>query len=361
MIDYSPRAFLKKAQHVWSRALSGVHGLRGRKTESSAFGFAPAVPDAVQTQSFLRSLQDLTQDDISAELPAAKRKRLRPAEIVRYSLLAVCSVTFCISFFWILRSLYYYQQGDQIYSDLEQTLNSLVQENSSGTRKLRAVSPSAGMSDLFTAFQSDGNGSEIISSGNNAEVEAMRTKINYLKGINSDSVGWITINNTQINYAFVQGTDNAYYLSNSINNKYLPQGTIFMDYHNSRNLSENRNTVLYGHNMTNGSMFHDVERYLNESFFRNNPYIKLATMDGIYTYKVFAIYEANMYYRYFGTFFESDTDFLRFAEEMRSNSLFKQEGITFNASSKILTLSTCTNGYHTQRYALQAVLVSIEQ
>jgi sortase B len=111
--------------------------------------------------------------------------------------------------------------------------------------------------------------------------------------------------------------------------------------------------------MTNGLMFKNVTKYLDEKFFNENANIEIATLEGIYTYEVFAIYQTDKYYSYIKTDFTSHKQFVEFANEMKSNSLFERKGIEFTETDRIITLSTCTNGYYNDRYCLQAKLISV--
>ena len=158
----------------------------------------------------------------------------------------------------------------------------------------------------------------------------------------------------------MQYIDNDHYLNRAPNGKYLPAGSIFVDYRCSKKLLENYNTVIYGHRMSNGSMFGGLLNFNDEQFFEENRYITLSTPNGIYTYLIFAFYQTDMYYRYIQTYFKTPDHFLSFAKEMQGNSLYYREGVEFSETSRILTLSTCKGGFNnTLRYTVQAVLVDI--
>lgn len=139
----------------------------------------------------------------------------------------------------------------------------------------------------------------------------------------------------------------------------MPAGSIFVDYRCSDTIMKNHNTVIYGHNMINGLMFNNVTKYLDEKFFNENPYIEISTPDGIYKYEVFSIYQTDMYYSYIKTDFTSHRQFVEFAYEMKANSLYERKGMEFSETDRIVTLSTCTNGYYTNRYCLQAKLIDV--
>ena len=196
----------------------------------------------------------------------------------------------------------------------------------------------------------------------NEEFERMRAMLNYYKStVNEDTVGWVKAENTNIDYIVMQSEDNEYYLNNNYKGEYLPAGTIFVDYRCSDNLYRNHNTILYGHNMYNGSMFHDVEKYLEEDFFNENPYVTMTTVDGIFTYEVFSVRKVSMYDDYITTGFPTHQDFVDFAYRMKELSLYQRPGIEFVEDDRILTLSTCTNLIQSERYCLQAKLIKVEK
>ena len=94
-----------------------------------------------------------------------------------------------------------------------------------------------------------------------------------------------------------------------------------MDSRNSTDLSENRNTVIYGHNMSDGSMFASLHDFRKRQVFYNTM-IEIATLDGIYVYKPFSVHDADAYDNYFETNFVSDADFVSFVSQMAAISIY---------------------------------------
>jgi sortase B len=189
----------------------------------------------------------------------------------------------------------------------------------------------------------------------NEELEKMRAGLMSLAQINPDVYGWITVEGTNINYPLVQGEDNDHYLNHAYTGDYLPIGSIFVDFRCEESITRNFNTVIYGHNITTGAMFHDVTKFFKDEYF-NGTYIYVYTLDGIYVYEPFSIYKTREDYNYFRTAFSSVEKFVEFAEELRDNS-DKAKDVTFGKNDRILTLSTCTNIVQSERYALHARLV----
>jgi len=189
----------------------------------------------------------------------------------------------------------------------------------------------------------------------NEELEKMRAGLRALAQSNPDVYGWITVEGTNINYPLVQGEDNDYYLNHAYTGEFLPIGSIFVDFRCEDSITRNFNTVIYGHNITNGSMFHDVTKFSRKEYFEDT-YIYIYTLDGIYVYEPFSFYKTSYDYNYFRTGFTSAEDFIGFAEELSGNSTLKKD-VTFDKNDRIITLSTCTNIVQTERYALHAMLI----
>ena len=182
-----------------------------------------------------------------------------------------------------------------------------------------------------------------------------RAKVQRLKEMNPDAVGWITIPGTGIEYPVVQTEDNSYYLQKNFT------GAIFMECSNSKTVSENVNTVIYGHNMEGGMMFNRLTRYLDEDFFYENRYIYLDSNEGTCVFEIFSVFKANEKDNYFYSFFNSERDFVDFCYEMKYKSVFPVDEIEFEEGDRIITLSTCTNENQKERYAVQGKLIRIEK
>lgn len=175
-----------------------------------------------------------------------------------------------------------------------------------------------------------------------------------LLAINPDVVAWIYIEGTNINYPVVQGDDNSYYLSRLVNGTYNGAGTIFMDYRNERDLSD-RNTVLYGHHMKNGSMFQQITKYKDQAFYDEHPICLIMTPDGNYKLEFFAGYVTNMNTQAWKMEFESDEEYAQWLENACNQSAFVSS-VNPTAQDKVMTLSTCTYEYSDARFVLVGIL-----
>ena len=164
---------------------------------------------------------------------------------------------------------------------------------------------------------------------------------NELKEINKNTVGWIQVNGTNINYPFVQVDNNKYYLTHSFDNSYNSAGWVFLDYRNSLE-NMNKNTIIYAHGRLDNSMFGSLRNILKSNWLKNknNFVIKLSTEYQNTLWQVFSVYKIPTTNDYIKVEFSNDKNYLEFL-----NMLKERSAHDFNTSitekDNILTLSTC--------------------
>lgn len=166
-----------------------------------------------------------------------------------------------------------------------------------------------------------------------------------LSSINSDVCGWIQVNGTNINYPFVQTTNNDYYLTHSFYKDFNEAGWVFLDYRNNIQ-SLHQNTIIYAHSRIDTTMFGSLKKLLNSNWYndKNNHIIKLSTKKQNTLWQVFSVYHIPTTSDYLKIDFDSPEQFSNFAKMLQDRSVY-----SFNTSvdgnDKILTLSTCySNG-----------------
>lgn len=177
-----------------------------------------------------------------------------------------------------------------------------------------------------------------------------------LKEKNAETGGWITIDGTAIDYPVVQAGDNSYYLNHDFNNNQSIQGSIFMDYRNQMDI-EDQHTILYGHNMKNGTMFHDLNKYKEESFLNEHTYVTYYGQRGYYKWEIFSTYNTDPTSDYLQTEFDSGEQYVSFINQLVSQSDFAYNGEPFSEEDQILTLSTCSEGVKNGRRVVHARLI----
>ncbi len=162
-----------------------------------------------------------------------------------------------------------------------------------------------------------------------------------------DIIGWLNLPDTAINYPVTQTGDNEYYLHHLYDGTYNKVGCLFADYENKADFSD-RNTIIYGHNMRDGSMFAALNEYDAQSYFDGHPQMYLVTPDGGYVMEVFSAFEAKPAESGSDTSpwrlsWKDDGAYTTWLSEMAGRSVIETD-VTVTSSDKVLTLSTCTPG-----------------
>ena len=189
------------------------------------------------------------------------------------------------------------------------------------------------------------------------KMKLINVDFNELKSTNSDTVGWIQVGGTNINYPFVQTTNNDYYLEHSFYKKNNHAGWVFLDYRNNINKLD-KNTILYAHSRVNGTMFGSLKNILKSGWLNNpdNYIVKMSTEKENTLWQVFSVYSIETTSDYIQVVF-SDKSFEKFA-----NNLIERSQHNFNTNitknDNILTLSTCFSD--TEKLVLHAKLIKKE-
>ncbi|GHV38714.1 SrtB family sortase [Clostridia bacterium] len=172
---------------------------------------------------------------------------------------------------------------------------------------------------------------------------------------NQDIVGYLRIPNTSIDYPVLQSDDNEYYLHKNIYGQTIKSGSIFLDYENDI-LKDDYNMILYGHNMKERVMFHDLRNYQSKSYWENHRYITFNTLYEDMTWEIFSFYETHVSFYYYQAVFSDSAEFFKLAEKMKAKSMY-DTGVTISPDDRVLTLSTCTNVHGDTRFVVNAKLV----
>lgn len=195
------------------------------------------------------------------------------------------------------------------------------------------------------------------------ETEQIPVDFEKLQEMNPDVYAWMAIPGTAIDYPVVQHeNDNAYYLTHAADNTECAEGSIYTEKYNRKDF-EDINTVIYGHNMRNGSMFRDLLKYKDRSYFDTHKDIVIYTPDAELRYTVFAAYtydDRHLLRSFDFSEPEVAENYLERILNIREMDACVDTEAALHADDRILTLSTC-NGNNRERYLVQAVLVSEEE
>lgn len=180
------------------------------------------------------------------------------------------------------------------------------------------------------------------------ETNMLNINFNELKKKNKDTIGWIKVNGTNVNYPVVQTNNNEYYLKHAYDGSNNKAGWIYLDYRNNIN-NLDKNTIIYGHGRVDKTMFGSLRSIMTESWYnnKNNHIVTLATPNNNTLWQVFSVYKIKAESYYITTKFPNDDAFVKFTSELTKRSKFNFN-TNVNASDKILTLSTCLDSHGTR-------------
>ena len=257
---------------------------------------------------------------VSAELDEYVKDELKRREKRRKLTIVLCSVgaVFCLGYFGVY--LWFNQRTDDTYRELSRLREQPVRAE---------VTPEP----LFTLDEQP-------------EPKEVLDEYKNLLNKNKKLIGWIKIDDTNIDYPVMQTTDNVYYLEHNLNQEYDKNGSIFMD-KDCNVLKPSTNYIIYGHHMKSGNMFGKLDLYEDEDYCREHPYIQFDTIYEKGTYEVMYVFRSRVYseeeivFKYY-QFIDanSEQEFNSYMSEMESMSLY-DTGVRAEYGDQLLTLSTC--------------------
>lgn len=175
-------------------------------------------------------------------------------------------------------------------------------------------------------------------------------KLTRLYAQNDETVGWLYIPGTNINTPVVQHENNDFYLTNNYYGSYTKYGCVYADYRCQRK-TLSKNTVIYGHDMSCGMAFYDLNRYEDIEWYKKNPKIIYHTLNGTYTFLIYTAFLTSTQTKddggYMFNFIEpnmTDSSFAGFIEQVNQRALYTT-AVDLNSSDKIINLSTCNYTY----------------
>ncbi len=285
-------------------------------------------------------------------------KRRKTVNALFMAVIGVCAAVLVVCIVLIARNLSDKERGREVYDEAAERFDpeAILDEDASQTEddeiplslyeKLKKMSE-----------KKDDTNEESGESG--VSLDNLRASITWLKQINDDVVGWIYVEDTTINYPLMRSTngDDDYYLDHAYNGEYLSVGSIYMVSNCDPVPTNNYNTLIYGHNVVGGAMFHDVMKFLEQDFFDTHK-VFIYTLDGVYVYQPFSIYKTTSDYKYIQTQFYNEQEYLDYAAEMKSNSSLYSD-LSISSGDTMITLSTCTGTgvVSNARYSLHAKLI----
>lgn len=263
-----------------------------------------------------------TTSKLSKELDAYVREELKRREKRRRLMTAFCTVVAVCCLGYVGVYTWFSHRTDRTYQELSELKEKPVVGN---------VTTETGP--LFTTDEQP-------------EPKEVLAEYKNLLNKNKKLIGWLKIDDTNIDYPVMQTSDNVYYLDHNLNQEYDKNGSIFMD-RDCDVLKPSTNYIIYGHHMKNGSMFGKLDLYEDENYCKEHPYIRFDTIYEKGTYEVMYVFRSRVYseeeivFKYY-QFIDanSEQEFNSYMSEMAEMSLY-DTGVTAEYGDQLLTLSTC--------------------
>ncbi len=306
---------------------------KGKRTTKTVQKKAKVKPQIAKTQS---------NNSVDTELEAIVQEELRKRERRRKLTVVCCCVLAigCLGYFGIYSyDNYKVSSSNEKLSELKD--KPLIQKNDSAT---------------------------VIHYTQDGEVEAKEVLDEYKNLLNKNKklIGWVKIDDTNIDYPVLQTSDNEYYLDHNMNQEYDRNGSIFMD-KDCDVLKPSTNYILYGHHMKSGQMFGKLDLYENESYFKEHQYIQFDTIYEKGIYQVMYVFRSRVYseqdivFKYY-QFIDalSEQEFDSNMQEMAKMSLY-DTGVTAQYGDQLLTLSTCDYQEKDGRFVVVAKKVAAKE
>ncbi len=302
----------------------------------------------------------MEENNYKTEKTALRRKK-NPLWNLSYLLLVVAAVS---GYLWYTEERQY-SVGADVYNEVAHQYTTF-HENRPPEAAPEAFPTAVSLAAVSGSGNPDNSGvtsgrSEVVNPYQ-AELDWIRSRysVNFeeLQKINPQTVGWIFNEDLSINYPVMQGEDNDYYLTHLVNNKVNKKGSIFVDVHNYYDFTDDT-TVIFGHNMRDGSMFSALEKYKDQAYYDAHPFLYYLTPEHVYRLDVLSGYITkpgdvkSLHYNFY-TGAERD----RFIEDFMSRSMFKSRA-EIDSEDHFVSLYTCDYDLYKARFVVQTRLVQL--
>ena len=260
-----------------------------------------------------------------------EQKKKKKSDVLLTIALIVAIAVFCYAAFNLYHIYTEYKKGTDEYNQIEE----------------------------MAVTERDADSAEVA--GPNAQLKPpIEVDFDKLKSVNEDVVGWIYVDALpDISYPIVKGKDNQTYLHQTYEKNYNFVGTIFVDYENSGDFSD-CNTLVYGHNMKNGSMFGHLKKFReDDKLYKQDKYFWILTPERNYRYEIITAYTTGVNSDTYTLFKGPGEEFEKYLETIKGYSEIQTDDTDLTIKDRIVTLSTCT-GNESTRFVVQGKRVDAE-
>lgn len=267
-------------------------------------------------------------------------------KIILTIVLVICIAVFAFAGYRLFSIINQYKQAREFYDGMA---NTYVETNA--PTETAAPTPTTSAQEPSTEAQPETVEAQ-------PEYSPVKVDFDKLLAQSDDVCGWIYSPDTKINYVVAQGEDNNQYLHHLLDDTYSEGGTLFMDCECAPNFA-GANSIIYGHNMRDGSMFNSLTKYREQAYYDAHPVMYLNTPTQNYKIEIFTAYTCNYDSDTYMLSFASEQDYLDYLTKMKSQSDFKSD-VEISSAERTITLSTCTYEYDNARYVVQGKLIPLD-
>ena len=272
----------------------------------------------------------------------ARRKKLRRKRYILIASFWVSVLVFSFSIFFLWN---WFQDNQKIDKLANETVKTVEKKEKKDNQKTEIINPpEENKKDDYWDY---------------IKMNLLEVNFNELLNKNSDTVGWIEVKGTNINYPVVQTNNNEYYLNHAFDKTKNDAGWVFMDYRNDAQ-NFDQNTIIYAHSRYNKTMFGSLKNILSSSWYnnKNNHIIRMSTPTENTMWQVFSVYTIQAESYYITPNFSDTNSYQTFLNTLKSRSEV-QFSANLNTDDKILTLSTCQDNFG-HRVVMHAKLIKRE-
>lgn len=269
---------------------------------------------------------------------------------VRKGIMSVLAVALLVSGGYAIKTAQDFQQEAEIYQEVQQSFVTILPQEVPLVQVPDVVETEEVIEEVKE---------EIIEEPIEILLEPdVSVNFNGLQEVNSDIVAWIHIPNSTISYPILQGADNQQYLDTTYNGGYSVIGSIFMDYRINSDFTA-LNTIIYGHNVSSGTMFGALKAYKDATYVAEHPYFFLLTAEGYLRYEVCYVVVTTATSYVYDFQFTEDNSFAQHVQALAQDSLYATP-VAVTEEDTIVTLSTCTGVTQEERLVVIGRLDAVE-
>ena len=316
-------------------------------------------PDMSKKDNSAPNTQDMGKNYPQPEKAKAKNRGRTAIRVLLIVILFLLVFLFIYSAYNVFRPLYYYKQSETSHETVQkEVVRVRVTPDPAGQPEQQSDEQAGTEGEAPAPTEAPRIRPKKPLSEHQLEASPIEVDFDSLQAVNTDVKAWLYCPDTVINYPVLQGESNYVYIERLYDYSYNPGGELFMDYRCASDFTD-KNTIIYGHHMSDGSMLASLVEYASQDYYDQHPVMYLNTPDGDYRIDIVLGFVTSHDSRVYKFRFQSREEFMSWFSDMRNFSDFESE-VEVGVDDLIVTLSTCTYEYDNARYIVMGKLVPLD-